>query len=54
MLQFSQSLNKFLQDKPTTPKKLFLKKKKKAPKETPPYPVRISINPLGSTINLTA
>lgn len=55
MLQFSQSLNKFLQDDQSSSKRFVAKKKKQTiNKEKISLPLKAPINPLGSTINFTA
>ncbi|MCJ8347754.1 hypothetical protein MJH12_19635 [bacterium] len=54
MLQFSQSLNRFLQDEKTPEKRFFKKEKKSITKEKvhlPPKPLAYHI---GGTINFSA
>ncbi|MCO4781190.1 MAG: hypothetical protein KC646_02625 [Candidatus Cloacimonetes bacterium] len=55
MLQFSQSLNNFLQDEKSANKKFLLKKSKKPSSRSKSIlPLKAPINHLGSTINFTA
>lgn len=55
MLQFSQNLNKFLQDDQSSSKRYLGKKKKQSSNNQKiSLPLKTPIHPLGSTINFTA